>query len=331
MQLKIKRHINAVLYVITTILPLLFRFRKRPVIFSKWSGIGDIICTMPAALELAKKHSGAPLIYNCNKQFRCIPQLAGLTSHATSFEHIGLIGYWYQWLLGGFYHFASDDDRQELKPNEVYIKDFGRNFGIEIGDDHPRLQNNPEILASVQNRLKEMGEMASPLIVMHPGPSWPVREWPAESWNALVNELHESGFKNIIQIGTSIHSLTPGASESMTIKGVTSLVDQLTLEESIVLISMANLFVGIDSGMLHVAAAVGTPSVGLWGPTSPQFRFSEKNRQFHVTSSAECQGCHHRVPREHWIKGCPHDIKCMKQISVKNVLNSCFPALSCKK
>jgi ADP-heptose:LPS heptosyltransferase len=207
-------------------------------------------------------------------------------------------------------------------PNQVYIKDFGREFAIEVSDNHPRIESSLQVIGAVRNRLIDMGVSESPLIVIHPGPSWPVREWPDVSWIKLLGNLHQQGYKNIFQIGTSQNALTPGATVNKTFNGAISLVDQLTLEETIVLISLANVFIGIDSGMLHVAASVGTPSVGLWGPTSPQFRFAEKNRQFHITSGASCQGCHHRVHREHWITGCPYDIRCMKDINEKDVLNN---------
>ena len=62
----IKRHAEALWLVLTVILPILFRTGHRPVIFSKYSGIGDIICTFPAALELKKRHPKATFIYNCH-------------------------------------------------------------------------------------------------------------------------------------------------------------------------------------------------------------------------------------------------------------------------
>jgi ADP-heptose:LPS heptosyltransferase len=314
------KHIKALFYSAFFVLPIIIYYKKRPVIFSKWSGIGDIICTMPAALELAKKHSGSPLIFNCYEEFSCIPRLAGLTTRTTNFQEIGLIGYWYHWMLAGFYQFSSADDNPKIMPKDVYIKDFGRRFGLEISDDHPILKSDPEMIAAMRQRLLDIKVMESPLIVIHTGPSWPVREWPEVSWNHFVKQLHQKGYKPIIQIGTSAHALTPGATKAGIIKGAHSMVDQLSLEETIALISLSDLFIGIDSGMLHIAASVGTASVGIWGPTSPQFRFAEKNRKYHITSSITCQGCQHRVPRLHWISSCPHNILCMKLITAEKVL-----------
>lgn len=326
----IKRHAEASWVMLTVILPIIIRTRTRPVIFSKYSGIGDIVCTFPAALELKKQHPTATFIYNCNPGFACLPKLGGVATVVTTTERIGLIGYWYRFLLSGFYAFASDDDDPSSTPTEVYIKDFGRPFGLALNDAHPRLQNDPAALERVKSLLKKNETRQGPLIVIHPGPSWPVREWPRELWTGLVRELEQRGLMNVIQLGASSH-LAKGAVISEAIPGAVSLVDQLSLEESVALISLGDLFIGIDSGLLHIAAAVGTPAVGLWGPTSPQLRFSHENRRLFITSNVDCQGCHHRVPRLHWITGCPYDIKCMNAIRVEEVLQACLSGLEATK
>jgi len=323
----IKRHVEALGAVVTVILPVILRTGKRPVIFSKYSGIGDIVCTFPAALELKKRHPNATFIYNCHPEFACLPRMGGVTSHVISLTSIGLVGYWYRFLLGGFYAFASDDDRPDRVPTDVYIKDFGRPYGLELDDAHPRLINDPAVVEKVKALLNKKGTKQGPLIVIHAGPSWPVREWPQESWAGLVRELATKGITNVMQLGTSSH-LALGEVDAAAIPGVVSLVDQLTLEESCALISLGALFIGIDSGLLHIAVAMKVPSVGLWGPTSPQLRFSADNRRLFVVSEVDCQGCHHRVPRLHWITGCPYDIKCMKTIQVETVMGACLKGLA---
>jgi ADP-heptose:LPS heptosyltransferase len=325
-----RRHVQAFRYVMTVILPVILRTRSRPVLFAKYSGIGDIICTFPAALELKKRHPGAVFIYNCHPDFVCLPRLAGVTDRVSSLTPIGLVGYWYHFLLAGFYQFASDDDNPNVIPTEVYIKDFGRPFGLTLADEHPPLRHDPAVVGRVKSLLEKNGLTASPLILIHTGPSWPVREWPRESWTALVAELKRNGFASIVQIGTRSH-LALGAVDENPIAGVTSLVDKLTLEESAAIIAQGGLFIGIDSGLLHIAVAVGTPAVGLWGPTSPQFRFSSANRRSFVVSTVECRGCQHRHPRLHWITGCPFDIRCMKTIFVAEVLSACLARLQMLK
>ncbi|MEI9863114.1 MAG: glycosyltransferase family 9 protein [Limisphaerales bacterium] len=172
--------------------------------------------------------------------------------------------------MAEFYLFSSDDDNPNAKPSEVYIKDFGRHFGLTLPDAHPQLHHSPATVDRVKSLLGKNGISSGPLILIHAGPSWPVREWPQSSWAALVTELKQHGFAGIVQLGTRNH-LPWGTVDGDAIPGVVSLVDQLTLEESAALIAQGGLFIGIDSGLLHIAAAAGTPAVGLWGPTSPQF------------------------------------------------------------
>lgn len=322
----LKRHVHALGYVLTVIVPLLLRTRSRPVLFAKYSGMGDIICTFPAALELKKRHPGAVFIYNCHADFACLPRLAGVTNRITSLVAIGLVGYWYRFLLAEFYLFASDDDNPAAIPSDVYIKDFGRPFGLNLSDAHPELQQNPVVTGRVKILLEKNGVTGLPPVLIHTGPSWPVREWPREDWTTLVAALKQQVGVTIVQIGSSSH-LGLGMVDEAPLPGTIPLVDQLTLEESAALIALGRLFIGIDSGLLHLAAAVGTPAVGLWGPTSPQFRFSAANRRSFVVSTAECQGCQHRHPRLHWISGCPFDIRCMKTISVAEVLAACLNRL----
>jgi ADP-heptose:LPS heptosyltransferase len=322
----IRRHAQVLIYVLTVVIPVTFRTGRRPVIFSKYSGIGDIICTFPAALELKKRHPQSTFIYNCHPDFACLPRMGGITPYVTSNQHIGLVGHWYSFLLSGYYSFASDDDRPDKIPTEVYIKDFGRTFGVEVADDHPCLHCASAVSERIQNLLVEKGLTQKPLIMIHTGPSWPVREWPLESWSALIKKLNEKGYTNIVRLGTGRH-LALGEVETGILSGVISLVDQLSLEETTALISEGQLFIGIDSGLLHIAAAVQIPAIGLWGPTSSNLRFSKQNARLFITSTVECQGCHHRVPRLHWITNCPYDIRCMKAISVTQVAEGCLKLL----
>jgi len=196
-----------------------------------------------------------------------------------------------------------------------------------VRNEHPFLQVAPANIAKMKSLLEKKQIKKGPLIVIHCGPSSPVREFPEESWAALIRGLRTQGFLNIIQLGTSDHSCF-GTVGSMQFSDVISLVDRLSLEESIALISLAQLFVGIDSGLLHVAASLRTPGVGIFGPTSPQYRFAQTGSCRFVLSEIECQGCHHRLPRLHYESGCPFNIACMTTLSVEKVLGACLSQLN---
>jgi ADP-heptose:LPS heptosyltransferase len=310
------------------ILPIILRSGKRPVIFSRWGGIGDMLCSFPAVQELIKRHPGRVCIYNCPADFQCLPGLAGLPVRTTTTPYIGLVRYWYGWLLKKFYAFDYRDEIPGVTPTEMLIQEFAHTHGVMVPNDHPRLKINPATFAALNKALARHGSVAEarPRIVIHPGPSWRVKEWPDSAWSTLVQQLHEHGYTAIFQLGINKH-LNYATAQAAQIPGVISLVDALPLEETIALISQADLFIGIDSGLLHAAASVETPAVSVWGPTSPLMLFSRNDARSFVTSGVTCQGCQHRFPRLHWATGCPNDIQCMKSISVEEVLAACLSRL----
>jgi ADP-heptose:LPS heptosyltransferase len=291
--------------------------------------MGDIICTFPAALELKKRHSGAKVIYNCYPDFAVMAKMGGVADYCSHFLHVGVAGHWYWFLFAGFYHFAHGDDTLGKISKESMVTEFCRQFNLPIQTEHPRLAIDPTALNQVRLMLKEKNLKEEALIIIHPGPSWPVREWPMEKWMELVACLNTEGYVDIVQLGVSRHTSFEKVAVN-NIQGAVSMVDELSLPEACALISLAKLLVGIDSGLLHIAAAVGTTGVGVFGMTSPQTRFSQNYIRTFVVSRVECQGCYHRLPRVDWITGCPFDIRCMKQISSEEVLQICLTELGAK-
>jgi len=320
------RHLKALGFVLRVILPCLIRTGRRPVIFSRYAGLGDIICTIPAARELMKRHPGSPFIYNCHADSAAIPRMAGIAERVTSLKHVGLIGHWYSFLLGGFYHFAHGDDRPDDGCHELLVTEFCRQFDVPLAYEHPELPVAPEVRARVIERLAEANLSLEKLILIHPGPSWPVREWPIEKWADLVTRLKGLGYSDIGQLGVARY-LNFGKVDVASVPGTVSLVNAFSVEECIAAISMARLFIGIDSGLLHMAASARTPSVGIFGMTLPQFRFSESFRNCFVVSRVECVGCEHRKPRLHWVTGCPYEIRCMKTLAADDLFEMCLAKL----
>ncbi|MDX2084938.1 MAG: lipopolysaccharide heptosyltransferase II [Candidatus Melainabacteria bacterium] len=89
-----------------------------------------------------------------------------------------------------------------------------------------------------------------------------------------------------------------------------------TLRQSLALIAQLDGLVGVDSGPLHMAAAVGTPVVALFGPMSDQKWHPWTQAHRVVAVDLPCRPCH--------LKGaCPHEYACMKQLSVEAVLDAC--------
>jgi ADP-heptose:LPS heptosyltransferase len=90
--------------------------------------------------------------------------------------------------------------------------------------------------------------------------------------------------------------------------------------ELVALLELANVYVGIDSGPLHIATTIGVPSIGLFGPTlAPLFLHPRASTKV-ITGSSKCIGCHHSsIGPIHWRTGCPNNIVCMEEITTEQV------------
>jgi len=295
---------------------------RRPVIFYRGAGLGDIICTIPAVNELKKRHPGATFIYNCRKDFSAIPQLAGLAGLVTSLGPMSSVNHWYGFLLGGYYEFNNGDPMLD----RPILADFCNQFGVTAPAGYPILPVNEALHARADKILQGKNIRTGSLITIHPGPTHHVKEWPQEKWMQLIARLGEHGFTNVVQLGISRYQdKKPVVIEP--IPGVVSLVDQLTLEESVAVVACARLHIGVDSGLLHVAAATGVSSVGLFGMTLPQRIFPKISNQQCVVTRVECRGCGHYNAANPYTDDCPHHIRCMHEISVEEVLNACLAGL----
>jgi ADP-heptose:LPS heptosyltransferase len=313
-------------FIMGTVLPLWLKTGRRPVLLSRYMALGDLICALPAVLELIKRHAGAPVIFHCREDYGCLLRMAGINARVVSRLNIYMIQTAYAGFFSGVYRFTYADESEKSASAEAIIGEFCRQHRLPVTDDHPRLAVDPAVMAKVKGLLQQRRFLDAPFAVIHPGPSWAVREWPSEFWARLVQDLSEHGCKNIVQLGAGQLGAV-GTALEQPIPGVWSLVNELSLEESMALVSLARLVVGIESGMLHVAAVFHVPAIGLFGPTSAPSRYSARSSVIAVSAPVECQGCHHRYPRLHWTTGCPHDIACMKAISPAMVLRECLPLI----
>lgn len=112
--------------------------------------------------------------------------------------------------------------------------------------------------------------MHEPLVVVHPVARWPAKEWPKAKYAKLCDMLIDRCKAKVIIIGS------PEDADS--IKEILSLIKEkpisstgmLSLLQVAALMEKADLFIGNDAAPMHIAAAIGTPVVALFGPTDPE-------------------------------------------------------------
>jgi heptosyltransferase-1 len=112
-------------------------------------------------------------------------------------------------------------------------------------------------------------ETGQPQAVLHPGARWSTKLWPTDHWARLAEWLvRDKGFQVVITGSPGDRDLT---AEIVAQAGVPliNLAGRTSLVELAALLQQARLAVTTDTGPMHLAAALGTPVVALFGPTAP--------------------------------------------------------------
>lgn len=105
--------------------------------------------------------------------------------------------------------------------------------------------------------------------VLHPGASAPARRWPVERWAELASLLARRGHQVVVTGATAEAPITAAVVAHAALDPRADLGGRTSLSEIAALVADARLVFAGDTGTAHVASAYGTPSVVLFGPTSP--------------------------------------------------------------
>jgi heptosyltransferase-2 len=191
--------------------------------------------------------------------------------------------------------------------------------GVKVEDDYLEIWTTPEEERNAARVLKEAGINASERIAaIHPFSAVPQRGWPMENFAALVDRMrNEAGFRPVVLGGPG--DVGPfGPMRHLFGAGTVDLVGKCTLRETIALLKQCVLFVGNDSGIMHLATAAGTPLVALFGPQSPVKFGPWSDRAKVIYKGLECSPC-----KQKFFKECEPSARmrpaCMEAISVDEV------------
>ena len=150
--------------------------------------------------------------------------------------------------------------------------------------------------------------LGKPAIALCPGAAYgPAKRWPAEHFGALGALCADAG-ANVWVLGTAADR--PAAAAIRKRAPAIDLTGRTSLAEAVDLLSAARAAVANDSGLMHVAGALGTPLVGLFGATSPAFTPPIGGRAAVVERHLECRPCFaRRCPLGHLdcLRGIPPD------------------------
>jgi len=146
-------------------------------------------------------------------------------------------------------------------------------------------------LRAVDARLSERG--IRDFAILNPGGGWQSKLWPAESFGVLARRLSERGIRTIVSWGPGEEPLAAAVEASS--GGATTRSFATTLLEYAALARRARVVVAADTGPLHIACALGTPVVGLYGPTDPGRNGPWSPSDIVLRRIPACAPCHRRA------------------------------------
>lgn len=296
----------------------------------------DVVAT-PANAELLAHHPAVRHVYRYDKRgehsgvggFRAVARLA----HAHDASDVaylaqGSLRSAALALAAGFEHRVGFDtsagrifytERRAHRADQHHAERLWR---LAAGDDaptpaadvlRPSLHPGAKEEEDVQRLLDIVGHAGEPLIALAPGSVWATKRWPF--YASLARRLSALG--RVVVLGSDADRALAGEIATETFGNAIDATGRLSLLASAALIGRSRVVVSNDSAPLHLASAMNTPTVALFGPTVPSFGFGPlaASRRVAQVEMLACRPCNAHGPQTcplgHW--------RCMRDLTVAEV------------
>lgn len=188
-------------------------------------------------------------------------------------------------------------------------------LGCDVDEVHFDIPFSTESAANVRRLLSEgaLSERAS-FALIHPTARWESKKWEPTRFAALADWLIREKKIPVVFVGSKGEREEVDRILQQMKQPAMNVAGKTTLPELAELIRQARFFVCNDSGPMHLAAAVGTPVVALFGPTDPRKIGPYGAGHTVIRKEVGCAGCR----RNHCVRG----NECMKAISVDEVVQA---------
>jgi heptosyltransferase I len=213
-----------------------------------------------------------------------------------------------------FYTDAYDPGRGGLyDPRETrHVVDINLGLLSVLGITAPAREFPIEAIDSeAAKRARE--QAGGPYVLLNPGAAWPNKRWPPDRLAAIATALRERHrLMSVVVWGPGEEALAEAVVAAA--DGAAFVVPKATIADLVALARHAALMVSGDTGPTHIAAAVGTPIVGIYGPTRPARNGPMSPLDVTVSRDRVCQ-CHH-------LRRCKLDRMCLLDIEIAEVLDA---------
>jgi ADP-heptose:LPS heptosyltransferase len=227
----------------------------------------------------------------------------------------------YSWTGSGDRNFAANiailaRGRAKLFPfRPVDAAEHISDYYLGCVNEKPAAEASPAVplrrdgLVWSRHWLEERGFEGKKILALAPGSGAREKNWPRQFFREVERWWRESGGESFVIFGPAEEEWFEGHDW----RGA-NIARDLELGKIAALLSLCDLYLGNDSGLSHLAAAVGADTVALFGPTEPR-QWSPRGRRIAVVSrNVECSPCTHQV-----MKSCPHR-KCLTELTPGEVV-----------
>ena len=224
------------------------------------------------------------------------------------------------WQLGMIRWFKRAQSEYRTFPNEVErLCGLVRSNGIPVQEIEYGLPIESCHRAMAGQAIEESGLLGFPLVAIGPGAKRPTNNWPSDRFVEIAPRLVWLGYGVVIVAGEAERD-TCGKIEKAIGTNVANMAGRCSLLESCALLERCEFLVCVDSGVQHMAAAVGTPCVSIFSARDfPGMWWPQGEHNVILRHRVECDTC--------LLEYCPKENFCMNAISTEDV----WVAINCIK
>lgn len=283
-------------------------------------GIGDTMWAMPATRALKEKFPNASIMVVCEKKhmpiWKGVPYITGTSEdgfwNVTGFMNKADEAYDFGGIVTVDPELIKHDpiistfkiieqplpkDRKKCRPMVVVTIDEGKRAEQKLNEENIYLDQHKIITIGIESTTSN-------------------RNWPFEYTKELTRLLTAQGYKTI-WLGSDREKQKTMIPEQTKGTGALNLIANTHIRQAMALIALSDVYIGPSSGLLCIATALETPSIGLWGAFDPKCRSTFYDKYIPLWGKEKCSPC-----EEHWTE-CRygHPSPCMKRITPEMVFD----------
>ena len=194
---------------------------------------------------------------------------------------------------------APPPDAMDGHQSRYFLAMIRETLGVEGDPDDLAISPAPVHVASMREWLRNQRRRPdAPLIAMAPAAAYgPAKEWPAKNFASVIDGLAERIGAECVLVGAPSERAKCEEVAALTASGAMVSAGATNIGELIALLSISSGFVGNDSGCMHLAGALGIPTVAIFGSTNPLRTGPAGVRSRVIWHHLECSPCLARTCR----------------------------------